>query len=90
MAIYPMVPPLGHEPVSLRENRSDHDFHHYCRGSMALDSRFETLYTRLLEKHSGSHLDAASKAYFQHQFTETEKLTFNPVNKGGGSALYQC
>jgi len=44
-------------------------------GSLFLDLRFKELVTTLLENHP-NHLDAASLAYFMHNFSETEKLAY--------------
>ncbi|KAG8732129.1 hypothetical protein FRC10_001198 [Ceratobasidium sp. 414] len=44
-------------------------------GSLFLDLRFRDLVARLLERHP-AHTDAASLAYFQHAFAETDKLAF--------------
>jgi hypothetical protein len=44
-------------------------------GSLFLDLRFRELVARLLEKHP-AHTDAASLAFFQHAFSETDKLSF--------------
>ncbi|THH28180.1 hypothetical protein EUX98_g6007 [Antrodiella citrinella] len=44
-------------------------------GSLFLDLRFRELIKTLLVNHP-VHLDAASVAYFQHNFSETEKLAY--------------
>ncbi|KAF8687621.1 Actin-like ATPase protein, partial [Rhizoctonia solani] len=44
-------------------------------GSLFLDLRFRDLVARMLERHP-AHTDSASLAYFQHAFSETDKLTF--------------
>ncbi|CUA69590.1 hypothetical protein RSOLAG22IIIB_08597 [Rhizoctonia solani] len=44
-------------------------------GSLYLDLRFRDLVARMLEHHP-AHTDPASLAYFQHAFSETDKLTF--------------
>ncbi|KAF8604383.1 actin-like ATPase domain-containing protein [Ceratobasidium sp. AG-I] len=44
-------------------------------GSLFLDLRFRDLVAKLLESHP-AHTDAASLAYFQHAFSETDKLSF--------------
>ncbi|KAH8101329.1 actin-like ATPase domain-containing protein [Cristinia sonorae] len=44
-------------------------------GSIFLDLRFRELIKTLLANHP-VHLDAASLAYFQHNFSETEKLAY--------------
>ncbi|CAE6398596.1 unnamed protein product [Rhizoctonia solani] len=44
-------------------------------GSLFLDLRFRDLVARMLERHP-AHTDPASLAYFQHAFSETDKLAF--------------
>ncbi|CAE6465095.1 unnamed protein product [Rhizoctonia solani] len=44
-------------------------------GSLFLDLRFRDLVARMLERHP-AHTDSASLAYFQHAFSETDKLAF--------------
>ncbi|CCO34221.1 hypothetical protein BN14_08315 [Rhizoctonia solani AG-1 IB] len=44
-------------------------------GSLFLDLRFRDLVARMLERHP-AHTDSASLAYFQHAFSETDKLSF--------------
>ena len=40
-----------------------------------VEFRFRDLVAKLLERHP-AHTDAASLAYFQHAFSETDKLSF--------------
>jgi hypothetical protein len=51
-------------------------------GSLFLDLRFQDLVARLLERHP-AHPDAASLAYFQHAFAETDKLSFRGEEDDG-------
>src|SRR5882757_2665191 len=44
-------------------------------GSLFLDLRFRELVKTLLADHP-AHLDAASLAYFMHNFSETDKLAY--------------
>ncbi|KAG8718337.1 hypothetical protein FRC09_012815 [Ceratobasidium sp. 395] len=58
-------------------------------GSLFLDLRFRDLVARLLERHP-AHTDAASLAYFQHAFAETDKLAFRGEEDDSTPFQFNC
>lgn len=58
-------------------------------GSLFLDLRFRELVKTLLADHP-AHLDAASLAYFQHNFSETTKMVYNGEADDDKMFHYTC
>jgi hypothetical protein len=58
-------------------------------GSLFLDLRFRELVKTLLANHP-AHLDAASLAYFMHNFSETDKLNYTGEADDGKLCHVRC